>query len=47
MNDWENQKLVGINKMDGHTVYPPFDDKDDAERKQDDICRYAVAFHHG
>lgn len=30
MNDWENQKLVGINKMDGHTVYPPFDDKDDA-----------------
>ncbi len=30
MNDWENQKLVGINKLDGHTVYAPFDDRTDA-----------------
>ena len=30
MKDWENQKLTGINKMEGHAVYPPFDDKTDA-----------------
>lgn len=30
MNDWENQELLGINKQDGHTVYVPFDTKNDA-----------------
>ena len=27
MKDWENQKLTGINKLEGHTFCPPFDDK--------------------
>ena len=30
MKDWENQKLTGINKMEGHTFCPPFDGRTEA-----------------
>lgn len=30
MNEWENQKLIGINKLEAHSNAIPFSDKDDA-----------------
>ncbi len=31
MNTWENQSLVGINRMYGHTMYVPFDSAEEAK----------------
>ena len=30
MNEWENQKLIGINKLEAHTAAVPFSYRDDA-----------------
>lgn len=40
MNDWENQKLTGINRMYGRAAYVPFDSIEDAKRLDRTLSPY-------
>jgi beta-galactosidase len=39
-NDWENPKVFGINKEDGHSILMPFDSVDDALNQKNTDSKY-------